>query len=254
MSSPIKKEDKTELKDKIEIAQGCLNLVQGLIFFIVLIMLFLRPKAINSILTRAGFVEGDFGIFKWEKQLAESDSNLVNAAEQIEILNQQLQGSNDIIAKLQEEVKSEDVRVEAQINANQAAVQQATSVDSQIQTTLEDNTPLLNPRVDADFASWVRIISEYEIQIFYNRDKSGQEEEAFDIKRVLETEGVRSEIQVLSQQDRASSDQIRYFAENERDVAFALQNVLRQSYSARRFNLQTVYTPSPNSVSIFLKS
>ncbi|AFY38668.1 hypothetical protein Lepto7376_2386 [[Leptolyngbya] sp. PCC 7376] len=254
METPTEKENQddksyqVQLKDTLELGQSCLNFIRDGFVFILLCMLLLRPKALNRIFIEAGLVEGDFGIFKWEKQLEETDNDLIKAVEQIDTLKQELENTNK---KLRE---SQDTTLEAQITANQEAVQQAASVNSEIQTTLEDNTPLLNPRVDTELASLVKIVSEYKIQIFYNEGKPDQKVEAEDIKLSLEEAGVETEIQVLPQQDKASSDQIRYFAENERDVAFALQSVLRKSYSSRRFNLQTVYTPSPGSVSIFLES
>jgi hypothetical protein len=77
---------------------------------------------------------------------------------------------------------------------------------------------------------------------------------ALEIKGSLEKADVKSTIEILPQSDKASSDQIRYFAGNERDVAYALQNVLKESYPKYSFKLQTVYTPSSGAISIFLKS
>ncbi len=111
--------------------------------------------------------------------------------------------------------------------------------------------------MNTSITSLVDITNNYKIQILYNQDKSEQRRLAFEIKSALEKTGVKSNIQVLpqsSQIDKATDDQIRYFAENERDVAYALQNILNDTYSKRKFKLQTVYTPSPGSVSIFLKS
>lgn len=100
----------------------------------------------------------------------------------------------------------------------------------------------------------IDIVNQYEIQIFYNKDKSEQQTIADEIKNSLQEAGVTTTIDVLPQRDKASSDQIRYFAETEREVASALLNILQLSYPERNFNLQTVYTPSSGSISIFLKS
>lgn len=98
------------------------------------------------------------------------------------------------------------------------------------------------------------IVNQYKIQIFYNASKSEQKDTANEIKDALQNVGVATSVEVLPQQDQASSNQIRYFAETEQEVAEALQNILQLTYSKRSFNLQTVYTSSPGSISIFLKS
>ncbi|NES81595.1 MAG: hypothetical protein F6K10_09405 [Moorea sp. SIO2B7] len=98
------------------------------------------------------------------------------------------------------------------------------------------------------------MVNRYKIQIFYNDKKPEQMSEAYEIKSALVSQGVTSTIEVRQQRDTASSDQIRYFEQNERDVALALQDILNSSYSQRSFVLQPVVTPSPGSISIFLKS
>lgn len=97
-------------------------------------------------------------------------------------------------------------------------------------------------------------INKYRIQVFYDSSQNGHQSEANDIKNALIDLGVNSDIQVLPQGDRASTDQIRYYEQSERDVAEALQFVLSETYTRRSFNLQTVYTESPGSISIFLKT
>jgi hypothetical protein len=109
-------------------------------------------------------------------------------------------------------------------------------------------------RQDVISRQQVQKVNEYKIQIFYNEEKPEQEQIAFEIKNALNKAGVTSVIEVKPQRDRASSDQIRYFPENETEVANILQSILEKTYPKRRFNLQRVYTPSPGAVSIFLKT
>lgn len=40
----------------------------------------------------------------------------------------------------------------------------------------------------------------------------------------------------------------------EREAAYALQSILIDTYTKQNFKLQTVYTPTPNYISIFLAS
>ncbi len=254
MENTSEKGDKPRLKDKVEICQSFLNILRDSSIFLIFLLLLLKPVIINKILTKAGFVEGEIVGFKWEKQLEETDSRLIEATNQIDILKKRLEESNNAISKLNEDIKIKDQRIGEQINKNQEAVREANSVNSGIQTTLEANTRLLNPRVNTALGSLVNIVNEYKIQIFYNKSKPEEKKVAFEIKDALEKAGVKSTIQVLPQFDKASFDQIRYFAENERDIAYALQNVLGEAYSKRSFKLQTSYTRSPGSISIFLKS
>jgi hypothetical protein len=208
-------------------------------------------------LTDAGFVKGKFAGWEWERQLEKTDSKLIEAANQIDKLRKSLEESNITISKLKEKSNVNDPKSEEQLSKNREVIQKISSTNIAIQSTIKDNTPLLNPRVNTEITSLVNIANEYKIQIFYNQDKLEQKNVALEIKSALEKTGVKSNIQVLphpSQIDKASDDQIRYFAENERDVAYALQNILNENYSKRKFKLQTVYTPSPGSVSIFLKS
>lgn len=250
---------KDRLKNKIELYQSLLNFFRDITIFCTFILFLFQPKLINGILTRAGFVEGEVELFglKLKNQFEETDKKLLNATEQIDNLKKNLDESNNIISQLKDENEVKDEGITNQINANEEAVQEASEINSEIQTTLEKNTPLLNPRVDAELTSLVRIVNDYKIQIFYNPNKLNQKVVAFDIKEALTTVGITStniEVKPNHQYDKASSNQIRYFAKNEREVAFALQNVLNRTYSKRSFNLQTVYTPSPGSVSIFLKT
>jgi chromosome segregation ATPase len=254
MEPTSQKGDKPKLKDAVEICQGFLNILRDSLVFLIFLLLFLNPVILNKILAKAGFVKAEIAGFQWEKQLEETDSELIEATNQIDVLKKRLEESNNIISKLNEDIKIKDQKVEGQITKNQEAVQEATSINSGIQTTLKANTPLLNPRVNAELNSLLDIINGYKIQIFYNESKPNQRNVASEIKGALEKAGVKSTIQILPQLDKASSDQIRYFAENEREVAYALQNVLEEAYPKYSFKLQTVYTPSPGSISVFLKS
>ncbi|MBW4541388.1 MAG: hypothetical protein KME43_19945 [Myxacorys chilensis ATA2-1-KO14] len=253
MESTSKKGDKPRLKDTVEICQSFLNILRDSSIFLIFLLLLLNPGVINKILNKAGFVEGEIAGFKWKKQLEKTDDRLIEATNQIDILRKRLEESNNAISKLNED-KIKDQGIEEQINKNQEALRGASSVNSGIQTTLEANTSLLNPRVNTGLDSLVNIVNEYKIQIFYNESKPDQKKVAFEVKDALEKSGVKSTIQVLPQLDKASSNQIRYFAETEREVAYALQNVLGEAYPKRSFKLQTVYTSSPGSISIFLES
>ncbi|MDZ7996102.1 MAG: hypothetical protein RM022_013460 [Nostoc sp. EfeVER01] len=253
MEPDLKKVDKSGLKDTVEIFQGFLNILRDSSIFLIFLLLLLNPVIINQILKKAGFVEGEIVGFKWKTQLEKTDSELIEATRQIDSLKQRLKESNNTISKVSEDVKNKDQRIEEQINKNKEAVQEATSVNLGIQSTLQANTPLLNPGVNKPLDSLVNIVNEYKIQIFYNQSKSDEKTVALAIKDALEGAGVKSTIQVLPQVDKASSDQIRYFAKNEREVAYALQNILGEAYPKRSFKLQTVYTPSPGLISIFLK-
>ncbi|WP_107668305.1 hypothetical protein [Cyanothece sp. BG0011] len=118
-------------------------------------------------------------------------------------------------------------------------------VKSEIETAIQ-NIRNLYPQAN--------MVSEYKIQIFYNGERTEQKTIAFEIKEALRESSVTSVIEVKPQRDRASSDQIRYYPQNEGDVANALQTILARTYPERHFKLQTVYTPSPGSISIFLKT
>lgn len=104
----------------------------------------------------------------------------------------------------------------------------------------------------------VQTVNQYKIQVFYNSNKPEQQRIAQEIKQALKGAGVTSVIEVKPQNlnlyTKADFDVIRYYAQNETDVANALQTILRQKYSARSFNLQPVNTPSPGSVSIWIKT
>ena len=119
--------------------------------------------------------------------------------------------------------------------------------------------PGAKPQVNAarkDVISRLRLqeLNKYKVQIFFNENRAEQKEISLEIQNALRNAGVRSIIEVKPQLDRASSDQIRYFPENETEVAKTLQDILNNIYTRRKFNLQKVNTPSPGSVSIFLKT
>ncbi len=101
------------------------------------------------------------------------------------------------------------------------------------------------------------VVNAYKIQIFYNSGKPQQQSIANEIKDALTNANVTSPIEIKQRGgslDAASYDQIRYFEQNEREVAEALQNILENSYTELDFGLQPVYTASPGSISIFLKN
>lgn len=114
----------------------------------------------------------------------------------------------------------------------------------------------MSTRIDQEkeLESSVKLVNDYSIQVLYNDKRADQEERAKELKAKLEKEGVSTDISISKSPDTASSNQIRYFEENERDVAYALQIVLGKAVPRTNFNLQTVYTETPGSVSIFLKS
>jgi septal ring factor EnvC (AmiA/AmiB activator) len=257
MEKDSQKQSNLKVKEKIEILQGILNILRDSSIFSIFLLLVLLPQFMYRKLVDAGFVKGQIAGFTWEKQFEKTDGKLIEAAKQIDNLKKDLEKSNNIIREQYENPKKQDSKIEEQLNRNKETIQQVYSINTSIQSTLKENTPLLSPKVNAEISSLIGIVNEYKIQIFYNESKSNQKNVALEIKSALEKTGVKSTIQVLAQPpqiDKASTDQIRYFAADERDVAFALQNILNESYSKSSFKLQTVYTPSPGSVSIFLKS
>ncbi|PZD70185.1 hypothetical protein C1752_17114 [Acaryochloris thomasi RCC1774] len=259
MTSPLNESTNSAVKEKIEIGKNLFSLLRDASLFSLFILLLIAPTILNERLIKAGFEEGTVAGFKWKKQLSKTDNDLVQAAQQIDALNKRVNESNKIIAALeQSESGSQTVNAadaQKQIKKNEVSSTTADTVNSRIQTTLENNTPILNPEIDTSkTSSLVNIVNTYKIAIYYNQEKSEQKEEAFEIKKSLEQAGVKSSIQVKPQKDSASSNQIRYFNDTEREVAYALQNILGESYTKEIFNLQTVYTPSPNFISIFLAS
>jgi hypothetical protein len=246
-----------KVKETVEIIQGFLNILRDFSIFSIFLFLVVMPKFMYQKFVDAGFVKGELAGFTWEKrekQFKKTDGELIEAANQINSLTKVLEESNNTISKLKNEGNFKDIKIEEQLKRNNETIQQVNSVNTSIQSVLKENTPLLNPNVSAKSESLADIVNEYKIQIFYNTSKTEQKEVASEIKTTLEKAGITSSIQILPQTDKASSDQIRYFAQNERDVAYALQNILSETYSKKSFKLQTVYTPSPGSVSIFLKS
>jgi hypothetical protein len=257
MTKDSPKEGNLKAKERIEIAQGILNILRDFSIFLIFSVLIVVPEFMNRQLIKAGIVKVQLPGITWEKQLKKTDAELVEAGNQINSLKKNLEKSSITISKLKEKGNINDPKAEEQLNKNREAIQKINSTNIAIQSTIRDNTPLLSPSVNTSLMSLVDIANEYKIQIFYNQDKLEQKNVALEIKSALERTGVKSNIQVLphpSQIDKATDDQIRYFAENEREVAYALQNILNETYSKRKFKLQTVYTPSPGSVSIFLKS
>lgn len=243
------KEDQFKLKDNVEIWQGVFNLLRDASIFLVFFLLLVHPEAINTILTRAGFEEGNLVGFKWKNQLQQNDKQLRDAENIINELTQKLKESTETIEKIKSQVLNKEElsqKLEEQIRKNREVADAAASIKPEIKSTLRTNAPLLDPLV--------RKVNEYQIKIFYNRKKSEQKIIAFEIKQALEDVGVTSLIKVLPQRDKASSDQIRYFPENESEVANALQSILTETYPKRSFRLQRVYTRTPGEVSIFLKT
>lgn len=261
----MKNTDKNILNEKIDLSKNIVSilkdtfaLLRDLSLFIFLALLILFPDRFNTILSSAGIVEGDFLGIKWKRQLDKSDSQLIEASQKIEKLSENLKKTNQTLNTIKESPLStlneaERQQINAQVSNNKTAVQQAESVNNNIQGVLESNAPFLNSNVNNEKASNA-IINDYKIQIFYNASKPEQFKVANEIKSALKNAGITSKIEVNAAADKASSNQIRYFAQNERDVAYALQNLLGTVYPSINFKLQTVYTPSANSVSIFLKS
>jgi hypothetical protein len=97
-------------------------------------------------------------------------------------------------------------------------------------------------------------LTAYKIQIFYPQKNATDQKEAHALKAILASALPETEIEVSPAKDTASDDQIRYDRGSEYEVATALQHILEDHYPQRRFRMQTVYTPTPNSLSIFFKS
>ena len=251
------KKEPPRIKETVEVTQGIVNIFRDLSIFSAVALLILVPKFFNQKLSEAGFVEGHVGGFKWQKQLEKTDTKLIEAAKTGNVLAKKLEQANNTIELLKSKYDLQDARLETQIKQNEVAIGRAKELNPGIQSTLKENAPLLSSKIKDGNDSLLKLVNDYSIQIFFNENISGQKKEAFEIKEGLVRLGVKSPIDVRvrpKQLDKASSNQIRYYDANERDVAYALQEILAKTDPGMRFNLQTVYTPSPGSVSIFLKS
>lgn len=247
---------KNQPKEVIEIGQSFFKLLRDASLSTLFIALLIAPRFLNERLIKAGFEEGSVAGFKWKKQLKETDAKLVEAAKQIDDLKQRLRESNSIISKISEEnPQSQSQKSKEQIIRNESSTKVAETVNSEIQTTLESNTPILNPDVrESQLNALSSIINDYKIVIFYNQNKPSQKSVAAEIKKALMTADIKSDIQIKPKNYEASNNQIRYYAKTEREAAYALQSILIDTYTKQNFKLQTVYTPTPNYISIFLAS
>ncbi len=272
------------LKDKVEIGQGILTILRDLIVASAIAFLFIDPVAFGGMMSKVGINGiGPDGI-DWEAKFKETDAQFKETNAQFKATDATLLAESQVIAKLENnlersnetivsqanlieqlktstalpsaQIKEELNSGESQIKENEEAISEANSVSVQTQDLLEENTPLVSTQIEEgqEIDSFVQIVNDYSIQILYNEKNPDQDDIAKDIKQKLEDLGIKTEISIAPHQDSASSNQIRYFKANERDVAYALQVVLDEVEPNTKFNLQTVYTPTPGSVSIFLKS
>lgn len=261
---------KLPLKEKVEVGQGILNILRDLVVASVIAFLFIAPKTFGGMMSKVGINRiGPDGI-DWEAKLKETDATLLAEKKASVKLEENLEKSNETIvsqakligqlkpspelpsAQIEEELNSGEI----QIKENEKAIVEANAVSIQTQDVLEENTPLVSAQIEDGQAieSFIQLVNDYSIQILYNDKNPDQDDIAKDIQQKLEGLGVKAEISIAPHPDTASSNQIRYFKANERDVAYALQVVLDEAEPNTKFNLQTVYTPTPGSISIFLKS
>jgi hypothetical protein len=111
------------------------------------------------------------------------------------------------------------------------------------------------------------LLSNYQIGIYYSHANLTSGQEANKIKTALIQYGLPEQTDcssdargVCSPESKDSesfegrfANTIRYYEDTEYEVASVLQQVLKQIYPQREFRLQTVTTPTPNSISIFLE-
>ncbi|MBN2102886.1 hypothetical protein JW835_02495 [bacterium] len=116
---------------------------EAAIISIFLLILFF-PVSFNTVLSRAGFVEGNIAGFTWRNQLNKTDKTLQKANETIQQLESELAESNKIIQELTAEVDAQKAeKLKTQTIKNTRVLKDVKSRDEAIQKTLQMNKSML---------------------------------------------------------------------------------------------------------------
>lgn len=137
------KPDKGTAKKRLDFLSEVFRLVREALLVIVLLLLFLWPSTINSVLQSAGFTEADFGWVKWEiKESAEETAEAMGTVDilrdQIDTLRSQLQSVP--LGSLSDSVREQ---VESVVNGFQAIEKSTEEVDQSLERSYEKNRVLL---------------------------------------------------------------------------------------------------------------
>jgi hypothetical protein len=129
----------------IGISKDLISLLRDLSLLVLTVLLILFPKALNSVLTNAGFEEGSLVGFKWKAKLVDYDTALRKAQEAIESLQGQ---NNDLIKALADAnanltsspLKNQINKLEEENTKMKATSQQ---IQSSVAETISSGAPLV---------------------------------------------------------------------------------------------------------------
>lgn len=135
--------DKGTAKKRIDFLSEVFRLLREALLVIVLLLLFLWPSTINSVLQSAGFTEADFGWVKWEIQ--ESAEETAEAMGTVDLLRGQIDTLRTQLQAVPLESLSDTVReqVESVVNGFQAIEKSTEEVDQSLERSFEKNRVLL---------------------------------------------------------------------------------------------------------------
>ena len=85
------------LKQNVAVLKDIFTSLREVILVICLILLLIFPEGFNSILTRAGFVEADFGFIKWKRQIEQMQQDTMAADSLLTQMEAALQTTGEVL-------------------------------------------------------------------------------------------------------------------------------------------------------------
>jgi hypothetical protein len=136
---------RSSLSALITAGKELVSLLKDGVLLLILILLILWPKTINTILVEAGFEEGNIAGFKWKDKFYNTDKELVKAQTTIKDIKDQNQKLSLSLSAVKSLIGNAEMKakIEKLEQLNTEVVASTAKVQASVETSISENAPLV---------------------------------------------------------------------------------------------------------------
>lgn len=127
----------------IDNAKGIVSILRDGLITLILVLLFVAPVQMNTALGKAGFVKGSFAGFDWESTVKENNTQLADAGNTINSLQQQLTTTQAALKESEDARKTLAAQVTQTMPGSPAAQTAAATQPPPTTQILQQNSQVL---------------------------------------------------------------------------------------------------------------
>lgn len=137
---------KTSMSSMVAVSKDLVSVLRDSALLLLALLLIAFPTTLNSVLVKAGFVEGSFVGFKWKSNLVDSDAALKEARATITDLQKRNDEMTNVLARANSRLSDPSLKADIAklVQDNKQLMVNTQQVQASVSSTITSNAPLVD--------------------------------------------------------------------------------------------------------------